>query len=55
MKLAVLEEDVMANYASIQQPIMRQFGSSTLTMTNVGVIIKIDRSVWTPYIWNALV
>ncbi len=45
----------MAVYRQVQTPIIRQFGSSTITLTNEGVIITLAHSVWTPRLWKALV
>ena len=45
----------MATYQRIQHPIIRQVGSSTMTLTNESVTIKIGHSVWTPRLWKALI
>ncbi len=45
----------MAAYRHIQAPIIRQFGSSTITLTNERVTITLAHSVWTPRLWKALV
>ncbi len=45
----------MAAYRQIPTPILRQFGSSTITRTNEGVTITVGHSVWTPRLWTALV
>jgi hypothetical protein len=45
----------MAAYRRIQHPIIRHFGSSTLTLTNEHVIITIGRTVWPPRLWKALI
>ena len=44
----------MAAYHRIQAPIIRQFGSSTITLTNEHVTITIAQTVWTPRLWKAL-
>ena len=45
----------MASYQPLQEPIIRAFPASTMTMTNEGLTISIARRVWTPAVWNALV
>ena len=47
-------EVTMAAYRRIQHPIIRQFGSSTLTLTNEHVTITLAHTVWTPRLWTAL-
>jgi len=44
----------MAAYQRIQDPILRQFGSSTITLRNEYVTITIAHTVWTPRLWKAL-
>jgi transposase len=50
-----MKEETMASYVRIQEPILRQFGSSTLTITNEGLTLTIARSVWTPRLWKGFV
>ena len=45
----------MGVYQQIQHPIIRQFESSTITLTNERVTISIAHSVWTPRLWKAWV
>ena len=45
----------MAAYHQIQDPIIRQFGSSTITLTNEHVTITLAHTVWTPRLWKALI
>lgn len=45
----------MAGYGHLQAPIHRQFGASSITITNECVTLTIGRSVWTPRLWKALV
>jgi transposase len=45
----------MAAYQRIQHPIIRQFGTSTITLTNERVTITIAHSVWSPRLWKALI
>ncbi len=44
----------MAANQRIQDPIIRQFGSSTITLTNEHVTITLAHCVWTPRLWKAL-
>jgi transposase len=48
-------EVTMAAYHRNPDPIIREFGSSTITLTNESVTITIAHSVWTPRLWKALV
>ncbi len=45
----------MSTYRRIQHPIIRQFGSSMISLTNEHVTITIARHVWTPRLWKALI
>jgi transposase len=45
----------MAGYVGMQEPIHRQCGGTTITITNEGLSLTLAHRVWTPRLWKIVV